>query len=42
MLMIPKVHHGYAVAGFVGRVGALPPCTFGLKVLKRNGMGPDL
>ena len=30
------------VAGLVGRVGALPPGIFGLKVLKGNGMRRDL
>jgi hypothetical protein len=36
-------HQNRACAvGFVGRVGALRPDTFGLKVLKGNGMRPDL
>jgi|GEM_PF-2743403 len=42
MLTIPNVHHGYAAAAFAGRVGRLPPGTFGLKVLKGNGLGLDL
>ena len=42
MLTIPNVHHGYAATGFVGRVGGLPQGTFGLKVLKGNGLGLDL
>jgi hypothetical protein len=42
MLTIPNVHHGYAAAGFVGRVGGPPPGTFGLKVLKGTGLRLDL